>query len=89
MRELLLECQEWKEGGAGLHCRYSILVGERELNGFFCESYGVKIVNEETGEQAFVEDVTSSPQRIDELLDLLVRNGVTPTGLEDVVADWL
>ncbi|MDE6107838.1 MAG: hypothetical protein K2F83_04085, partial [Oscillospiraceae bacterium] len=34
-------------------------------------------------------NITVSIPRIDELVDLLVRNQVSPTHLRDVVDDWL
>ena len=56
--------------------------------GLSCESYGVKIVGED-GEEASVPNLTVNAGRIDQLMDLLVRNGVTPVTLRDVVEDWL
>ena len=38
---------------------------------------------------ASVPNVTCSAARIDELSGLLVRNGVTPAALNDVLSDWL
>ena len=68
---------------------YSILVGELPLSsGLSCESYGV-CVREQNGEAEQIADITANAARIDELLDLLVRNTVTPCTLRDVVADWL
>ena len=68
---------------------YSILVGELPLSsGLSCESYGV-CVREQNGEAEQIADITVNAARIDELLDLLVRNTVTPCTLRDVVADWL
>jgi len=89
MRELLLESREVTGEGKRLRCRYLILVGEKKIGDFSCEDYGVKVVNEATGESAEFPDLTVSAARIDELMELLVRNGVTPAGLEDVIADWL
>ena len=34
-------------------------------------------------------NLTVSAGRIDQLMELLVRNGVTPVTLRDVVEDWL
>ena len=56
---------------------------------FSCESYGVKIRDEISGHTAVVPHVTASIPRIDELMELLIRNEVTPTGLRDVLDDWL
>ena len=54
-----------------------------------CESYGVRLTLEETGETAALADLTVLPDRIAALADTLVRCGVTPCALADVVADWL
>lgn len=68
---------------------YAILVGEMEVSPqFACESYGVRIRGQD-GEVSDVPNITVSISRIDELMDLLVRNVVTPCTLRDVVEDWL
>ena len=79
-------CNEWGE----IHdYEYSILVGEIEISPqIYCESYGVKVKDCE-GDQEEIEDITISSSRIDELIDLLVRNIVTPCTLKEVVEDWL
>lgn len=89
MRELFLETVELADQ-AGLVRRYdySILIGEMDVGAYACESYGVKVAGQD-GEQAMVENITCSASRIDELSGLLVRNGVTPAALHDVVSDWL
>lgn len=68
---------------------YSILVDQVKVGSFACESYGVSVTSRRTGEQAAVPNITVSIPRIDELIDLLVRNQVSPTHLRDVVDDWL
>lgn len=75
-------------GGRPLSCRCSILVRTcpPPVNG---ESYGVKLTLEETGETAAIHDLTLLPARIEALADALVRCGVTPCALADVVEDWL
>lgn len=89
MRELFLETVELTDPtGAVRRFDYSILIGEMDVGGYSCESYGVKVA-ERGGGQASVENITCSASRIDELSGLLVRNGVTPAGLNDVVSDWL
>lgn len=89
MRELFLETVELADqAGAVRRFDYSILVGEMDVGAYACESYGVKVA-EQGGEQARVENITCSASRIDELSGLLVRNGVTPAALNDVVSDWL
>ena len=52
------------------------------------ECYGVGVRSTE-GEEAFVDRVTVSYDRISALLELLTRNEVTPVTLQDVVEDWL
>ena len=89
MRELFLDTVELIDPtGAVRRFDYSILIGEMDVGPFSCESYGVKVA-EQGGEQSQVENITCSAFRIDELSSLLVRNGVTPAALGDVVADWL
>jgi hypothetical protein len=68
---------------------YSILVGEMEVApDFACESYGVR-VREQGGDSGEVPNLTVSISRIDELMELLLRNTVTPCTLREVVDDWL
>ena len=89
MREMLLDTRQAIGESARLRCRYYVLIGEKQIGNFFCEAYGVKIENEDTGESAAFPDLTVSASRIDELMELLLRNQVTPAGLEDVIRDWL
>ncbi|WP_297870240.1 DUF6514 family protein [uncultured Oscillibacter sp.] len=49
--------------------------------------YGVQA--ELGGEQAAVSGITTSRQRVQGLLDGLIRGQVTPVALRDVVDDWL
>lgn len=89
MRELFLQTVELADQtGAIRRYDYSILIGEMDVGLFSCESYGVKI-SEQGGGQACAANVTCSASRIDELSDLLLRNGVTPATLNDVLSDWL
>jgi len=89
VRELFLETVELADQtGAIRRYDYSILIGEMDVGSYACESYGVK-VSEQGGGQACVPNITCSASRIDELSSLLVRNGVTPTALHDVLSDWL
>lgn len=67
---------------------YYLTVEPEETPHLFCENYGVHIV-EEQGADAAVPGITTSAERIDELLTLLVDNRVGPGGLADVVSDWL
>lgn len=90
MRELAVaKKQACDELGTVHDYEYSILVGEMEISPqIYCESYGVK-VKECEGEQKEITNITISASRIDELIDLLVRNIVTPCTLKEVVEDWL
>ncbi|WP_297212483.1 DUF6514 family protein [uncultured Flavonifractor sp.] len=89
MRELLVgSCQAMDEEGRTHGYRYYILVGEMPVGGLTCESYGVKIVGE-NGDQASVENLTIRTERIDRLMELLIRNAVSPVALRDVIDDWL
>lgn len=90
MRELAIaRKQATDEMGQTRTYDYAVLVGEMPVSsGFFCESYGV-CIREQGGEVEQVPHITASAARIDELMDLLVRNTVTPCALRDVVNDWL
>lgn len=89
MRELYIDTMEAPgEDGAGHSFQYFILVDQMEMgDGLVCESYGVKAVS--PTEEAAVPNITVSAARIDELIELLKRNAVSPTQLRDVVDDWL
>lgn len=90
MRELTVaQRQAQDEEGREHIYDYSILVGEMAVSpDFSCESYGVK-VRERGGETGEVPNITVNIARIDELMELLIRNTVTPCALRDVVEDWL
>lgn len=78
-----------EEDGTAHSFQYYILVDEMELGGgLSCESYGVKVAGPD-GEEASVPNITVSVERIDQLLELLRRNCVSPVTLRDVVLDWL
>ena len=71
---------------------YFVLVEEASVGDtFLCESYGVQItsVREDQSEICAVPNITTSTQRIDELMERLVKHVVTPATLRDVVEDWL
>lgn len=90
MRELAVAQKQIQdeEGNTRVY-DYAILVGEAEISPqVACESYGVRI-RSQGGEVSDVPNITVSISRIDELMDLLVRNVVTPCTLRDVVDDWL
>lgn len=92
MREMFVETKhELGECGSAHDFKYYVLIDQMQVSGgFACESYGVKIVDEAYPDQAVsIPNITTSISRIDELMELLTRNSVTPTTLGDVVADWL
>jgi len=91
MRELYVStCEAEAEDGTTYRYDYSVLIDEVNVeNGFSCESYGVKIRAHSGGEVALVPNITPSVSRIDRLLQLLIRNVVTPCTLADVLSDWL
>ena len=89
MREVLIGKKRMTAlNGCPLTCTYHLLV--RSLaQPVDCESYGVGIQIEETGEAEKVFDITVSQERIESLAKLLLEGGVTPCTLRDVIADWL
>ena len=90
MREMLVDSRRvTDESGRTRIYDYAILIGERDTGPFFCESYGVKVAERGTGNLSMAADVTTSAARVDELMDLLLRNAVLPGHLLDVIADWL
>ncbi len=91
MRELLMERKtEPGQDGKPYTFDYYVLVDELRLGeNLACESYGVKVAAAEGDDAASIPNITTSLGRIDELMELLTRNFVTPATLEDVVADWL
>lgn len=68
---------------------YAILVDQVDLGSFSCESYGAAVTAPATGDRAQVRNITVDPDRIDQLMELLIRCQVGPTHLRDVVEDWL
>ena len=74
------------EDGKTLALDYSILASTGNCE---FEQYGVKITEKNSGEQAMAFNLTTSTRRIYELMDKLTQGSVTPTGLEDVLADWI
>lgn len=90
MRELAVAQREVLDEQGIIHIYdYSVLIGEMEiLEEFSCESYGVRI-QERGGGCSEVPNITVSASRVDELVELLVKNTVTPCTLRDVIDDWL
>lgn len=79
--------RKWLVGEArcrASQARYYLLEEDTEEDG---PSYGVQIELE--GEEAAVRDLSPSRQRVEVLAEALVRGGVTPVALRDVVDDWL
>lgn len=92
MREMFIGTRdEQREDNVAYRFAYYVLIGEMMVaDGFACESYGAKIVDVDNPEETVsVPDITVSASRIDELMELLTRNSVSPIGLKDVVSDWL
>lgn len=90
MRELFVERTVTADDrGNHRSYEYSILIDEMEIGRFSCESYGVKILERDTGGVAAVSHLTVSAARADQLVRMLIRNTVTPTALSDVIQDWL
>ena len=90
MREMFAGTQEEQgEDGSTVQCDYYVLIDQMEVGGsFVCESYGVGIAIP-GGERTDLPNITTSAARIDELMELMIRNAVTPASLRDVVEDWL
>lgn len=87
MRELPITTRTiQKEDNQSLTLQYIILV-EETTDGL--EHYGVKITEVSTAASASASDLTMSVQKIYELVETLANATVTPTGLMDVLADWL
>lgn len=83
------ERTETGEEGQEYTYEYSVVVDEISVSpGIACESYGVR-VRRQDGEEGLIPNITVSAGRIGQLMELLVRNGVTPCTLRDVVDDWL
>ena len=91
MRELYIGRRTGADEKGTVHSfDYYILVDQMSVDqGFTCESYGVKIAALNQEEVAEVTNITVNVSRIDELMDLLLRNTVTPCTLRDVVLDWI
>ena len=53
--------REHRDENGGMHrCRYSILIDEMDVGAFSCESYGVRVTEELTGESDEVVHITTS-----------------------------
>lgn len=70
------------------HYSYYLIIDTIETDHFACENYGV-CIREENGESTEIHGITTSAYQIDELMTMLVEQGVTPCTLRDVVDDFL
>lgn len=71
-------------------CDYFILIDEMAVgSGLACESYGLRVRVRESGEEARIPNITVRVAQIDALMELFLRNTVTPATAWDVVEDWL
>lgn len=90
MQELLLKRAALRdEQGTTRHYDYILLIDTVEAEGFCCESYGLKIREAESGHSCGVRHVTVSAARMEQLCRLVLKAGVTPVALKDVILDWL
>ena len=90
MRERFLKSISMEdEQGRTRRFDYSILIDEMDVGPFSCESYGLQVKEQGGGETGAVPHITTSISRIDELCELVLAGGVTPSTLADVVNDWL
>ncbi len=87
MEQMIAVRQARDDLGRTRRFRYYLLTEQAGGPRFWCESYGVRIL-EEGGGDAAVPDLTTDPAAMDELMTLLVDGLVGPVGLEDVVRDW-
>ena len=67
---------------------YFLVVDMVETDCFCFENYGVRITENERN-TACVPALTTSAERIDQLMTVLVDNRVGPVGLRDVIEDWM
>jgi len=87
--ELKVASRQLQDQNGILHIfHYYLTIDQINVGTFFCENYGVKI-SEENGESTVIPSITVSALRMDELMTLLVDNKVSPSGLTDVVMDWV
>lgn len=90
MREMTVCVKQCRDGdGDARRYRYGVLIDEMDVGAFSCESYGVRVTEEVSGETAQVVHITTSIPRIDDLIERLAGGDVPPCALRDVIADWL
>jgi len=76
------------ESGLFRTFHYFLTVDMVEADRFCCENYGVRITEDENN-AVVVPGLTTSAERIDQLMTTLVDHGVGPLGLRDVIEDWI
>lgn len=74
--------------GYPLSCTYHILIREFSPT-ISCESYGIRVTLDQTGESESIPDITVLPAQITALAQQLAQGGVTPCSLRSVVEDWI
>ncbi len=77
-----------QQAGRPLSCTYHILIKDI-TEPIQCESYGVRITVDQTGERKELPDITVLPDAVLKLVQQLAEGGVTPSTLRSVVEDWL
>ena len=80
----LLELLE--EEGA-LHLEYFLIVNQEAVEGK--QLYGLEVHNVEEQTSYRCEDLSTDRALVEELLEMMLQGGVTPTTAQDVVYDWL
>ena len=77
-----------QQAGRPLSCTYHILIKDI-TEPIQCESYGVRVTVDQTGERKELPDITVLPGAVLKLVQQLAEGGVTPCTLRSVVEDWL
>lgn len=77
-----------QQAGRPLSCTYHILIKDI-TEPIQCESYGVCVTVDQTGERKELPDITVLPDAVLKLVQQLAEGGVTPYTLRSVVEDWL
>ena len=77
-----------QQAGRPLSCTYHILIKDI-TEPIQCESYGVRVTVDQTGERKELPDITVLPDAVLKLVQQLAEGGVTPCTLRSVVEDWL
>ncbi len=76
-----------------LRTEYYLLIEEIQVGDtLLCENYGIRLCllhGDHPEESVAVSCVSPDSKKITKLMDLLIRNLVTPITLADVLEDWL